>query len=139
MRWISASVACFALTALVLGCAPAPPPGTMVKVTDVKSLAGTWQGTLIDAADMGTPLRIVINPDATYSARFGDTSASGTIVLQPDGQLAFTMTSAAGLLGLAESSSMARLYARGGRRVLVGNGRVGWREQPFSWNVTEQQ
>ena len=138
MRWMSASVPCFTIAALVLGCAPAPPPGTMVRVTDVKSLAGIWQGTLIGADNFGTPLRIVINRDATYSARFGDTSSSGTVVLQPDGQLAFTMASAAGLLGLAESSSMATLYTRGGRRVLVGNGRVGWREQPFSWDVTEE-
>jgi hypothetical protein len=31
------------------------------------------------------------------------------------------------------------LYDRGGKRVLVGNGRVGWREQPFSWEVTKRE
>jgi hypothetical protein len=127
------------LASIALGCAPVTPSGTVVRVTDVKSLDGTWEGTLIDSLNMGTPLRLVINPDATYSARFGDTSARGTIVLQPNGQLGFTMTSAAGLLGLAESSSTATLYNRGGKRVLVGNGRAGWRENQFSWEVTEQR
>lgn len=139
MRWTSASLACLALASIALGCAPSMPPGTIVRVTDVRSLSGTWTGTLIDAADMGTPLQLVINPDATYSARFGDTSASGSIALQPDGQLAFTRASAAGLLSLTESSSTAMLYDRGGKRVLVGNGRVGWREQPFSWEVTKRE
>ena len=138
MRWTSTSLACLTLASIVLGCAPVAPPGTVVRVTDVKSLGGTWAGTLIDSANMGTPLRLVINPDGTYRAQFGDTSANGTIVLRPDGQLAFTMTSAAGLLSLVESSSTATLYNRGGRRVLVGNGRVGWRENPFSWEVTEE-
>jgi hypothetical protein len=135
---MSASLAPLALISIVLGCAAAPPPGTLVKVTDVTSLQGRWVGTLIDARNMGTPVLIVINPDATYSARFGDTSARGTVALA-DGQLAFTMTSAAGLLSLAESSSTAILYDRGGKRVLVGNGRVGLRETPFSWEVTEQK
>src|SRR5262245_24634877 len=98
MRWMSASLACLTLASIAFGCAPTPPPGTIVRVTDVKSLTGRWVGTLIDAHDMGTPMQLDINPDATYSARFGDTSAMGTVVLQPDGKLAFTMTSAAGLL-----------------------------------------
>jgi hypothetical protein len=139
MRWMSASLTCLTFASILLGCAPVAPPGTVVRVTDVKSLSGRWVGSLIDAANMGTPVQLVINPDATYNARFGDTSASGTIVLQPDGQLAFTMTSAVGLLGLAESSSTATLYDRGGQRVLVGSGRVGLRENPFSWQVTQQQ
>jgi hypothetical protein len=138
MRWMSGTLACVTLAASVIGCATTP-PGTVVRVNDVKSLSGTWVGTLIDARNMGTPARVVINPDATYSAVFGDTSARGTIVLQPAGQLAFTMTSAAGLLGTAESSSTATLYSRNGRRVLVGQGRVGLREYPFSWEVTEQK
>jgi hypothetical protein len=136
---MSASLAPLAVASIVLGCAPVAPPGTPLRVTDVRSLSGRWVGTLIDAHNMGTPVQIVINPDATYSARFGDTSARGTVALRPDGQLAFTMTDAAGLLSLAEASSTAVLYDRGGARVLVGNGRVGLRERPFSYEVTQQR
>ena len=105
----------------------------------MKSLSGTWVGTLIDRRNMGTPARLVIDTDGTYSANFGITSARGTIAVQPDGQLAFSMTSGSGVLGVTDSASTAILYDRGGRRVLVGSGRVGFYQTPFSWEVTQQK
>jgi hypothetical protein len=133
-------LACLAFVALACGCASAsPPPGTTVAVTDIRSVIGRWMGTLIDEHNMGTPLELVIEPDAKYRMRFGATSAAGTVVVQPGGGLAFTMTSGTGLLGPADAASTAVLYDRGGRPVLVGNGRFGLRQRPFSWEVTRQE
>ncbi len=142
MHRLSGSLACLTFAAIVLGCAsmqPPPPPGTVIPVTDVKSLSGKWVGTLIDGANMGAPAQVVINPDGTYNSRFGITTATGTVVLQPNGRLAFMMTSATGMLGTTSASSTAVLYDRGGKRVLVGNGRMGFYQDPFSWEATEQK
>jgi len=139
---MAGSFACLTLAATVLGCAslqPPPPPGIVVAVTDVKSLSGKWVGTLIDRRNMGTPAQIIIDPDGTYAANFGITSARGTVAVQPDGQLAFTMTSGSGVLGVTDSASTATLYDRDGKRVLVGNGRVGFYQTPFSWEVMQQK
>jgi len=129
-------LACLAFAAMACGCASAPPPGTAVPVTDIRSVTGRWMGTLIDEHNMGTPLELVIEPDAKYHMRFGATSAAGAVTMQPGGRLAFTMTSGTGLLGPADAASTAVLYDRGGRSVLVGNGRFGLRQRPFSWEVT---
>jgi hypothetical protein len=75
----------------------------------------------------------------TYLAHFGALSASGTIALQPTGQLTFTMESGSGPLGPTDASSTATLYDRGGKRVLVGNGRIGFYQTPFSYELTEQK
>ena len=141
MRQWTRSLACAVVVAVCVGCASASPPSTDVAmaVTDVKSLSGRWMGTMIDARNMGTPLELDIAPDATYRMRFGATSAAGTIALERDGRLAFTMTHGTGLLGPADASSTAGLYDRGGRRVLVGSGRIGLRQIPFSWEATEQR
>jgi hypothetical protein len=141
MPWMFRLFTVSALISIVLGCAlvQQPPPGTVVPVSDVKSLQGTWAGTLIDSRNMGTPARMVINLDGTYHANFGALSASGTIAPRPNGQLTFTMESGSGPLGPAEASSTATLYDRGGKRVLVGNGRVGFYQNPFSWELTEQK
>jgi hypothetical protein len=141
MQWVLRRSAGLALASIMLGCAAVqqPPPGTVVPVSDVKSLQGTWAGTLIDSRNMGTPARMVINVDGTYHANFGALSASGTIAPQPSGALTFTMSSGSGPLGPADASSTATLYDRGGTRVLVGNGRVGFYQTPFSWELTEQK
>ena len=134
----AAPLAWLAFVAVALGCASASsPPGTVIAVTDVRSVNGRWTGTLINEHNMGTPLEVVIGPDATYRMRFADTTATGTVTLRPDGQLAFTMTGATGLLGPASAASTAVLYDRGGKRVLMGNGRIGLRQHPFSWEATE--
>src|SRR5262245_54422165 len=133
---LSRGLICLTFVAVALGCASAP-PGTVIPVTDVRSVSGKWTGTMIDENNMGTPLEVFINPDGTYRMNFGITIASGTVTLQPNGQLAFTMTSATGLLGSASAASTAILYDRSGKRVLIGNGRVGLRQIPFSWEVTE--
>ena len=136
-RW-RGSLVCLTFVAVALGCASASsPPGVVIAVTDVRSLSGRWIGTLINEHNMGTPLEVFISPDATYRMRFADTTAAGTVTLQRDGQVAFTMTSATGLLGPENAASTAVLYDRGGKRVLVGNGRVGLRQHPFSWEATE--
>jgi hypothetical protein len=140
MQWMFRSLGCLTLASIVFGCASMQqPPGTVVTVSDVKSLNGTWVGTLINSMNMGMPANMVINSDGTYRAQFGAVNSAGTIALQPNGQLAFTMTSATTFLGTSEASSTATLYDRGGKRVLVGNGRVGFRQDPFSWEVTEQK
>lgn len=139
MPWMFRSLAGLTFALVVMGCASVQqPPGTVVTVSDVKSLNGKWVGTLIDDRNRGTPAEMFIN-DGTYRALFGAISSAGTIALQPNGQLAFTMTSATGPLGTQDSSSTATLYDRGGKRVLVGNGRVGLRQVPFAWELTEQQ
>jgi hypothetical protein len=136
-RW-RGSLGWMALVAVALGCASASsPPGTVIPVTDVRSLSGRWTGTLINEHNMGTPLEVVIAPDATYRMRFMDTTAAGTVTLAGNGQATFTMTSATGLLGPESAASTAVLYDRAGQRVLVGNGRIGLRKHPFSWEATE--
>lgn len=93
---------------------PAGAGSVMIPVTDVKSVAGRWAGTLArDTSSREDWVRLTINPDGTYefsSARqIGVLSGKGTLSVK-DGKLV-----GEGPRG----TSVYTLYERAGKEVLI--------------------
>jgi hypothetical protein len=77
------------LAAVLAGCASVGPV-TEVKVSDVKSLAGTWRGIVYRSGYEPDYVTLTIREDGTYDVvsaeRFGSSRGAGKIVLN-DGRL----------------------------------------------------
>lgn len=80
-----------ALGALALAaCATALPPA--VKVTDLKTLAGTYSGTLKEVSQFDRAARLVLEPGGRFELTASDPSGFrtlGLMVLEPDGTLTY--------------------------------------------------
>jgi hypothetical protein len=131
-----APFALLVLLSTVVGCAPAT-SGSAVQVTDVKSLTGKWLGYATGTAS-GTPnpIELTINPDGTWTSRTGAQAQNGIVSLN-DGKITFTRQGASGPSTTVLQGSTAVLQERGGKRVLVGQGRSDY--GPYSYEFTEQK
>jgi hypothetical protein len=125
-----------ALLTSVVGCATAPPENT-IQVSDVKSLSGKWLGYATGTA-AGAPqaIELTINPDGTYISRIGAQVQSGTVRVNK-GKVRFARDAASATSATVMTGSTAVLQERGGRRVLVGQGRSDY--GPYSYEFTEQK
>jgi hypothetical protein len=125
-----------ALLTSVVGCATAPPENT-IQVSDVKSLSGKWLGYATGTA-AGAPqaIELTINPDGTYISRIGAQVQSGTVRVNK-GKVSFARDAASATSATVMTGSTAVLQERGGRRVLVGQGRSDY--GPYSYEFTEQK
>jgi hypothetical protein len=126
-----APFALLVLLSTVVGCAPAT-SGSAVQVTDVKSLTYAT-GT---ASGAPNPSELTINPDGTWTSRTGAQVQNGILSLN-DGKITFTRQGASGPSTTVLQGSTAVLQERGGRRVLVGQGRSDY--GPYSYEFTEQK
>jgi hypothetical protein len=132
------------LCGAVLGCASATPPSgspapsaATIPVSDVKSLNGKWAG-YITGPTSGSPLpsEWIIN-DGTFTARTGASSSTGPVTIS-DGKITGLRTGGSGTGGGTLTSAWtAVLQDRGGKRVLVGQGRNDF--GPYSFELTEQK
>ena len=121
---------------LATGCASAP-SATTIQVSDVKSLSGRWLGYATGTgAGAPNPIELVINPDATYTSRIGAQLQHGTVNVS-DGKVSFARQGASAGSSTVFASSTAVLQERGGKRVLVGQGRSDY--GPYSYEFTEQK
>ena len=122
------------LTALVLGCAATE---RTIQVSDAKSLSGKWLGYATGTA-AGAPqaIELTINPDGTYISRIGAQVQSGTVSVSK-GKVSFARDAASATSATVMTASTAVLQERGGRRVLVGQGRSDY--GPYSYEFTEQK
>ncbi len=132
----SASLAFLALVIAVAGCASAP-SGSAPQVESVASLSGKWLGYATGtAAGAPNPVELTINPDGTWNSRTGAQLQNGTVTINA-GKINFTRQGASGDSATVFSSSTAILQERGGKRVLVGQGRSDY--GPFTYEFTEQK
>lgn len=131
-----ASLTLLVLLSAVVACSTAP-PGNAIQVTDVKSLSGKWLGFATGtAAGAPNPMELVINPDGTWTSRTGAQLQNGTVSIS-DGKITFLRGGASGASTTVFQSSTAVLQERGGKRVLVGQGRSDY--GPYTYEFTEQK
>jgi hypothetical protein len=124
------------LSAIVVGCASAAPEGA-IRVSDVRSLSGKWLGYATGtAAGAPQPIELIINPDGTYVSRIGGQVQSGRISVS-SGKVSFVRDAASATSTTVIAASTAILQERGGRRVLVGQGRSDY--GPYSYEFAEQK
>jgi hypothetical protein len=118
------------------GCAPATSDRAL-QVSDVKSLSGKWLGYATGTgAGAPNPIELIISPDGTWSSRMGAQLQTGKVSLD-DGKISFARGAASGSSTTVLQASTAVLQERGGRRVLVGQGRSDF--GPYSYEFTEQK
>jgi hypothetical protein len=131
----SLSLAFVVLVIAVAGCASAP-SGRALQVDSVASLSGKWLGYATGtAAGAPNPIELTINPDGTWSSRTGAQLQNGTVTINA-GKISFTRQGASAGSATVFSSSTAVLQERGGKRVLIGQGRSDY--GPFTYEFTEQ-
>jgi len=81
-----------AVLALMLAACATSVPGTRVQVTDLKTLAGSYSGTMNEASELNRSVNLVLTPDGTFQMDVGDPKGfrtAGKMTLQPDGTLAY--------------------------------------------------
>jgi hypothetical protein len=118
------------------GCASTP-SGRALSVDSVASLSGNWLGYATGtAAGSPNPVELTINPDGTWTSRTGAQVQNGTVTINA-GKITFTRRGASAGSATVFSSSTAVLQERGGKRVLVGQGRSDY--GPFTYEFTEQK
>ena len=107
-----ASVIAVILT-LATACASAT-SGTVIPVSDVKSLSGRWLGYATGTgAGAPNPIELTISPDATYTSRIGAQLQHGTVSVS-DGKVSFSRQGASAGSSTVFAASTAVLEARGG-------------------------
>jgi len=120
----------------VVGCATASSDGT-IQISDVTSLSGKWLGYAVGTAAGGRQaIELTISPDGTYVSRIEAQVQSGTVRVS-DGKVSFARAAASGSSTSVMTASTAVLQQRGGKRVLVGQGRSDY--GPYSYEFTEQK
>ena len=135
MAWFG-PIALLMLLLSGIGCAPATSGGS-IAVSDVKSLSGNWLGFATGtAAGAPNPIELTINPDGTWTSRMGAQVQNGVVRLK-DGKVSFERGTASGPSTTVLQASTAVLQNRGGKRVLVGQGRSDY--GPYSYEFTEQK
>lgn len=77
------------------GCASRTESTTAAVPMDLRSLAGTWQGTASGTQGLSQPVTVVIASDGTYTTTGGVYTAQGTAQVK-DGKLVLTSTSTSG-------------------------------------------
>lgn len=95
----------------VAACATTLPP--MVKVSDVRTLAGTYEGMMEEKGLTARPVRFVLNPDGSFEITVGYPSGfrtNGQLTVTGDGTLAYEYDKLVGTGTVHEGE---------GRRVLV--------------------
>jgi hypothetical protein len=122
------------LLGAAVGCSTAP---ASIAVSDVKSLSGKWLGYATGTgAGAPNPIELTINPDGTYTSRTAAQLQSGTVTVS-NGVISFMRGGASGTSVSVLTASTAVLQERGGKRVLVGQGRSDY--GPYSYEFTEQK
>ena len=82
----------FGLIAMtVAACAPTVPPNR-VAVSDFRSLAGTYHGTMNEASELNRSVQLVVEPNGSFELVVGDPKGfrtTGQMALVSDGSLTY--------------------------------------------------
>ncbi len=128
--WMACGVALVASALAGCGSTTFSSAGTMrtVYAADLKTLAGTWQGTGRGATGDNLPATLRLSPDGTYSLEAGPWTAQGKAQVS-DGALVFMATGggtgrgeAAAAVGTRTGSAV--VMDEGDNWALVGSGRA---------------
>jgi hypothetical protein len=103
----------------VAACAPTVPPNR-VAVSDFRSLAGTYTGTMNEASELNRSVRLVLDPSGAFELVVGDPKGfrtTGQMALVSDGSLAYQYNEMLGQGRVATGQGW--VYEGDGRRALV--------------------
>jgi hypothetical protein len=124
------------VTLPIAGCASraSQSPSAMTKTPDVGTLVGTWDGYMRGTGGASSPIQVKVNPDGTYTSQMGSESGSGTFRVV-DGQVV-TQGHLSGPAFGSDRQSVVKVADKGGRPVLVGEGRN--EAGPYSFELTKR-
>ena len=111
-----------------------PSASATTRTLDVGALAGNWDGYMKSASGISSPVQVVVKPDGTYSAMMGASSGTGTFEVA-DGKVLTTGHLSGSAFGAGRKSTVT-LGERGGRPVLVGEGRSD--AGPYSYELMKR-
>ena len=103
----------------VAACAPTLPPNR-VAVTDFRSLAGTYTGTMNEASELNRSVRLVLEPSGSFELSVGDPKGfrtGGQMALVSDGSLVYQYNEMRGQGIVAKGNGV--VYEGDGRRAIV--------------------
>lgn len=103
----------------VAACAPAL-PANRVAVSDFRSLAGTYTGTMNEASELNRSVRLVLEPNGSFELVVGDPKGfrtTGQMAVVSDGSLAYQYNEMLGRGQIATGQGW--VYEGDGRRAIV--------------------
>jgi hypothetical protein len=110
----------FGLIAMtVAACAPTLPPNR-VAVSDFRSLAGTYSGTMNEASELNRSVRLTLDPNGQFELSVGDPKGfrtMGQMALVSDGSLTYQYNEMQGQGKVATGQGW--IYEGDGRRAIV--------------------
>ena len=107
------------LALTVAACSTALPPNR-VPATDLRTLAGTYSGTMNEASELNRSVRFVLQPDGVFELVVGDPKGfrtGGTMAVVPDGSLTYRYNEMLGQGIVATGNGV--VYEGDGRRAIV--------------------
>jgi hypothetical protein len=106
------------LLLVVAACATSTPPS--VRVTDVRTLAGQYAGSLKEDGELSRSAVLIIETDGKFEVRASDPRGfrtNGELILEPDGTLTYTYGEMRGQGRVAQGKGV--VYEGDGQRVIV--------------------
>src|SRR5262249_7012615 len=130
-RWLGAVVVLLATVSL--GCVGSAPTMRSLGPEDLKSLAGTWQGTVTSTRGTSSPITMRINDSGTYVWTAGVYSTQGTVQVRGS-QVIFASQTTSGGQSADRVASAVLSQRIDGTEVLTGTGTSA--SGPFSFFVS---
>jgi len=106
------------LLLVVTACATSTPPST--RVTDIRTLAGQYSGSLKEDGELSRSAVLIVEPDGKFELRASDPRGfrtGGEMILEPDGSLTYTYDEMRGQGRVAQGK--AAVHEGDGQRVIV--------------------
>jgi len=106
------------LLLVVTACATSTPPST--RVTDIRTLAGQYSGSLKEDGELSRSAVLIVEPDGKFELRASDPRGfrtGGELILEPDGTLTYTYDEMRGQGRVA--AGRGTVHEGDGQRVLV--------------------
>jgi hypothetical protein len=106
------------LLLVVSACATSTPPS--VRVTDIRTLAGQYSGSLKEDGELSRSAVLIVDPDGKFELRASDPRGfrtGGELILEPDGTLTYTYAEMRGQGRVAQGRGT--IHEGDGQRVLV--------------------
>lgn len=106
------------LLLVVTACATSTPPS--VRVTDIRTLAGHYSGSLKEDGELARSAVLIVETDGKFELRASDPRGfrtNGELILEPDGTLTYTYGEMRGRGLVAEGKGV--VHEGDGQRVIV--------------------
>lgn len=106
------------LLLVVTACATSTPPS--VRVTDIRTLAGQYSGSLKEDGELSRSAVLIIETDGKFEVRASDPRGfrtNGELILEPDGRLTYTYGEMRGQGRVAQGKGV--VHEGDGQRVIV--------------------